>query len=69
MPLDPQVPAGNLGNPDVLAAFYRLRFVFSNHIAAVWRARNLLEDVGGGGRRRRGEAGRLANGRIRPRGF
>lgn len=66
MPLDPQVGMGPLGNQDILAVFYRLRFVLSNHVAAAWRARNPAADVGGGGG---GEAARLVNGRIRPRGF
>lgn len=64
MPLDRQVAMGNLGNQDILAIFYRLRFVLSNHIEAAWRARNPAMDVGGGG-----EGTRLVNGRIRPRGF
>lgn len=64
MPLDPQVAMGDLGNQDILAIFYRLRFVLSNHIAAAWRARNPAADVGGGG-----EAAPLVNRRIRPRGF
>lgn len=65
MPLDPQVAMGDVGNQDILAIFYRLRFVLSNHIAAAWRARNPAADVGGGG----GEAAPLVNRRIRPRGF
>lgn len=65
MPLDPQVGMGALGNQDILAIFYRLRFVLSNHVAAAWRARNPAAAVGGGG----GEAARLVNGRIRSRGF
>lgn len=64
MPLDPQVAMRNAGNQDILAIFYRLRFVLGNHIA-FWRARNPAADVGGGG----GEAAPLVNRRIRPRGF
>lgn len=67
MPLDPQVVMGDLGNQDILAIFYRLRFVLSNHIAAAWRARNPAADVGGGGGG--GEAAPLVNRRIRSRGF
>lgn len=67
MPLDPQVARGNLGNQDILAIFYRLRFVLSHHIAAAWRARNPGADLGRGGGG--GEAARLVNGRLRPRGF
>lgn len=67
MPLDPQVGMRALGNQDILAIFYRLRFVLSNHVAAAWRARNPAADVGGGGGG--GEAAPLVNGRIRSRGF